>query len=209
MILFSLRLFSSLFFYFAFLFLSPPISADEVSQNSGYRFVFDPEIGIAVGSFSRGSFQTTIAGQGAIKGGVVWEEYFLGVEVFPKYFELDWNDGHFNFTSVPIGLFLKRRVSEKLKIFFSWYWDDVLYKDFYLKFQSGFRIPKDYDWAFEGPGSWRMGFAHRISESLWLNHSVVLEKFASFKRRHPTEVIGDLNPVIEMLTYSLTLSWSY
>lgn len=129
---------------------------------------------------------------------------FGGVEIQGRYFEISFEGESLHLTNVPIGLVGRWRFSKNWRASISWHWDDVLYNDFRFKWQSGFKIPKDYDIAYEGPGSWKFGISRKVSEHWDLSLTYSRQSYARFKRRRPIEMIGDVVPSISIETINLS-----
>lgn len=131
--------------------------------------------------------------------------FFGGVGIQGRYFEVNFEGEPLHLTNVPIGLVARMQFPEGWRASVSWHWDDVLYSDFRFKWQSGFKIPKDYDLAYEGPGSWNFGISRSVTSKLDLQLSYSRNTYSRFKRRRPEEVIGDVRPAVSMETVSLSL----
>lgn len=166
----------------------------------------EPEIGVFGGKYQRVDDSMILGMQGGFSFGYLAERFQFGVEVNVKSFEVKDQGSVLHLTNFPIGIAFRYAFTAGWRLLFSWYWDDVLYKDFRFKFQQGFRLPKDYDVAYEGPGSWRVGISQRLGPNIYLNHSVFPQKYGRFKRREPVEMIGDIQPEILLMTYTATLS---
>lgn len=188
---------------FSFIFAIPLASPGDT------QFYLEPELGLFTGVY-RSQNEMKIWGlQSGLSVGAQWERYQAGIEVSGRFFQPEVSGEVVNHTNIPIGISFRVKISEDFRLLAAWYWDDVLYKDFYFKFQKGFKIPKDYDLAYEGPGSWRIGLSHQLASNLYLNHTIFPQTFRSYKRRHPVEVIGGLDPLVVMLTYAATVSFLF
>jgi long-subunit fatty acid transport protein len=143
-----------------------------------------------------------------MSAGYQFQNTQIGAEISFRSFEIDEQNQNLSFTNVPIGLTVRHLISDHQKLLFSLYWDDVLYKDFRFKFQDGFKLPKDYDVAYEGPWSFRFGYGHKLKNNFYLYESLYFQNFSRYKRRRPEIITGDTIPVIDWFSFTTTLSWS-
>jgi len=183
---------------------SSPVLAEETG-----RFYFEPEAGFFGGRFHKSSSSMIMGLQAGFSTGYQHSRYQIGVEAHGRYFETSESNLPLYFTNIPIGISLRISINENWRVLAAWYWDDVLYKEFRIAFQEGIKIPKDYETAYEGPGSWRIGLSHKIRDDLQLNHTVFPQKFSTFKKRRPAVVTGDVDPAIYVMSYAMTLSYLF
>lgn len=167
---------------------------------------FEPELGIFAGGYRQESAATIFGLQGGFSAGYKVDQLQAGIEANFKSFETNISGEKLKITNFPIGLSLRYRIFENWRVFAAWYWDDVLYKDFRFNYSQEFKIPKDYDIAYEGPGSWRVGLSYLLSPNVFLNQSIFPQCFRTFKRKKPVELIGDLNSSIQVISYAVTVS---
>ena len=166
----------------------------------------EPEIGIFIGRYRQIQDRAIGGVQAGVGLGYQWATHQAGIEFHARYFESDAPGSLSYLTNIPIGLGLRTKIADGCRLLLAWHWDDVLYREFFLKYQ-GLKIPKDYDLAQEGPGSWKIGLSRAMSGNIHLNATIWIQSYESYKRRHPVEVIGPVDPVLHMLSFATTLSF--
>lgn len=173
------------------------------------QFFSEPELGVFLGSYKKDRTKTVAGLHAGLSFGLQWQNSQAGLELNARPFQSDESGSTYHLTNFPIGLTYRHTAAEKWRLIISWYWDDVLYKDFRFKFMDGLKIPKDYNVAYEGPGSWRFGASYAIDENIYLNQTLLSQKYSRYKVRRPSPEIGDVTPPIQTLSYNLTISVLY
>lgn len=178
------------------------------SSARGDRFYLEPEIGVFVGRYEQTNTRGVAGLQAGTSFGFQWGTHQIGLEFHARYFESE-APGSLSFlTNIPIGIGFRTEVAENWRLLLAWHWDDVLYREFFLKNQ-GLKIPKDYDLAQEGPGSWKVGVSRRLSSGTCLNATMWIQSYETYKRRRPAEVIGSVDPTLSLITLATTVSFLF